>query len=87
MPIAGEETPAFATARMAFPAAAAPLGQIEKRSYRAILDRFTTESSHTLPRADRQLGAMMRHMHLFSARTILLELLARKFWCCPAPCH
>jgi hypothetical protein len=29
MPIAGEETPAFATARMASPAAAAPLGHKE----------------------------------------------------------
>jgi hypothetical protein len=36
------------------------LGQFEKASCRAILDRFTTQSSHTLPRADRQLRARER---------------------------
>jgi hypothetical protein len=34
------------------------MGQTEKASSRAILDRSTNESSHTLPRADRLLGAI-----------------------------
>jgi hypothetical protein len=44
-----------------FVSAMSHMGQTEKASHRAILDRFTTESGHTSHRADWQLRANRVH--------------------------